>query len=71
MGSSREVTVRIGPGLRDGRDRNTYSHQKSGLNLELLVDPLALYWVAFHLLVETVAPGCLDNTVGEDLKGRQ
>ena len=70
MGSSRGVTVRIGPGLKggEGRDRNAYSHQKIGLDLELFINHPAFYWIVLHLLVEAVAPGCFDDTRGEDLK---
>ena len=50
------------------RDRNTYYHQKSGLDPELFIDLLVLDRVASQLLVETVALGCFDNTRGEDLK---
>ena len=72
MESSKEIMVRIGLGLlRDGGDRNTYIHQESRLDLEFFIDPLVLYWIVLHLFVETVAPGCLDNTMGEDLKGKQ
>jgi len=32
------------------------------------MDPLVFYWIVLHPLVETVAPGCFDDTRGEDLK---
>jgi len=70
MGSSGEIAVRIGPGLEGRGDKNTHNHQKRSLDLEFFIDPLALYWIVFHLLVEAIAPGCFDDTMGEDLAGK-
>jgi len=46
---------------------STYDHQKSSLDLELFVDPLALDRVVLQRLVETVTLGCLNDTRGEYL----
>ena len=49
------------------KERNTHGHQKSSLDLELFIDPLALHRVVPQFLVKTVEHGCFDNARGEDL----
>ena len=65
MASSSKITMRFKTGPKNG---NTYDLQKSGFNLEPLIDPLGFERIILQLLVRTIALGSLYDTRGEELE---